>query len=84
MADAHVFLVKISQLPEETVEASSPDDAAGKVGEIIRTRAALAVLHDDEPVVIKRPDRRVWLRNGTVGAFRSGRPIGSDVPPYEQ
>lgn len=84
MADEHAFLVKISQLPEEKVEASSSEEAAGKVGEIIRSRAALAVLHDDEPVVIKRPDRRVWLRNGTVGAFRSGATVGSDIPPHER
>ena len=77
------YPVKISQLPEELVEATSPLDASRKVGEIIRTRSALAVLHDDEPVVIKGPDRRVWLRNGTVGAFRSGAPVVGDTPERE-
>ena len=64
------YTVKIDQLPDVSVAAASDDEALRKIGEMIRSEPHLAVLHDDEPVLIKRPDGSVWVRDGTVASFR--------------
>lgn len=66
------YRVQIDQLPPETVEAVSPEDASRKVAALIESHDSLKRLHDDEPVEIKRPDGRPWGRNLTLGAFREG------------
>ena len=70
MADGRHYSVKIDQLPEEQFTAASDDEARRAVETMIRTRANLAILRDDEPVVIKRPDGTVMLRDGTLAGFR--------------
>ena len=70
MTDLYIF--KIDQLPEEKVAASDVRDAARKVAAIIAERPGLHALLDDEPVQIKRPDRKPWGRNLTLGDFRHG------------
>lgn len=67
-----LYIVKIDQLPEERIEASDVREAARKVAALIAERPALQGLHDDEPVQIKRPDRRPWGRHLTLGDFRRG------------
>lgn len=70
MADGRHYSVKIDQLPEEQFEAGGDEEARQAVAAMIRTRAHLAILRDDEPVVIKRPDGIVLLRDGTLADFR--------------
>ena len=53
-----LFFVKIDQLPEERIAATDVREAARKVAALVAERPALRRLHDDEPVQIKRPDRR--------------------------
>ena len=79
MSDMERYSVQIDHLPEEVVEADSPEDASRKVSEIILARDALHDLPDEEPVQIKRPDRTPWGRNLTIGDFRRG-PV--QVDPY--
>ena len=66
------FTVKIDHLPDEPIEASSALEAACRVTTLIRERHTLQALPDDEAVQIKRPDRRPWGRNLTLGDFRHG------------
>ena len=70
MADGRHYSVIIDQLPEEQFTAGSDEEASEAVRAMIRTRANLAILRDDEPVVIKRPDGTVMLRDGTLAGFR--------------
>ena len=66
------YTVEIDHLPQETIEASDPEDAARKVREIILHRDSLQPLPDAESVQIKKPDRSLWGRNLTIGDFRKG------------
>ena len=72
MALPNHYIVKIDQLPETSVTAAADDGALRQTGEMIRSDPRLAVLHDDEPVVIKRPDGTVLVRDGTLAQFRHG------------
>ncbi len=75
---AEHYSVKIDQLPQEQFEASDDADAVRKVEAIVLTRSNLAILRDDEPVVIKRPDGSVLVRDGTLGGFRGTTPGDGD------
>lgn len=66
------YTVEIDHLQEEAIEANSPSEAARAVTVLIRERATLQALPDDEAVQIKRPDRRSWGRHLTLGDFRHG------------
>ena len=66
------FTVKIDHLPDEPIEATSAVEAARLVTALIRERETLHALPDDEAVQIKRPDRRPWGRNLSLGDFRHG------------
>ena len=66
------YTVEIDHLQEEAVEADSPREAARAVTTMIRERATLRALPDDEAVQIKRPDRRPWGRHLSLGDFRHG------------
>ena len=79
MADGRHYSVKIDQLPEEQFVAASDDAAQEVVEAMVRTRDNLAILRDDEPVVIKRPDGTVLLRDGTLADFR-GREVDGAAP----
>ncbi len=70
MADGKHYSVKIDQLPEEQFTAAGDEEASQAVEAMIRTRANLAILRDDEPVVIKRPDGTALVRDGTLAGFR--------------
>lgn len=80
MANTAIYTVKIDSLPEETIEAASPQEAARKAGALIADNESLRRLHDEEPVEIKRPDGRPWGRNLTIGAFRRGEVADSEEP----
>ena len=75
------YTVQIDHLPEEAVEADSPEDASAKVSALILGREAMHGLPDEEPVQIKRPDRSPWGRNLTIGDFRRG-PV--EVGPFPE
>ncbi len=66
------FTVEIDHLQEEAIEAETPREAARAVAVLIRQRPTLQALPDDEAVQIKRPDRRAWGRNLSLGDFRHG------------
>ena len=70
MADGRHYSVKIDQLPEEQFTAENDEEAERTVEAMVRGRANLAILRNDEPVVIKRPDGTVMLRDGTLADFR--------------
>lgn len=78
------FTVVIDHLQEEPLVAATPEEAARAVTALIGDRATLRALPDDEPVQIKRPDRRPWGRNLTLGDFRNGdvaaAPCDADGP----
>ncbi len=72
------YTVQIDHLPEEAIEADSPNDAARKVAAIIKGRDSLHRLDNTEPVQIKRPNRKPWGRNLTIEDFRAGVPQADD------